>query len=369
MKANREQLLRELKFVGNATEPFGGSVPILSHVLWRVSADGTIRLTTTDTQTVAESAVQATGAEEAALAIPAAGAMTMLSNLYGEEVSLKIADGSWFARDDRDSRVRLSGLPAEEFPLPREDSETAETVSVKSARFLAAVRAVSHAREAARAAKHFAPGVALKLEEPLTMAALSTARAAISGDLSALSNLDSVVAMPPYALDLLGELAEGGDELSLGLSESFWLARSGGRSLRIRRPEGAFPDLPDVVRKSRGEHRFIADREAFASAVAAAVACPGTKGGVIALGISASGVIVSARSDFGDVRVPVQAEVVGPDTKMFLTGGFLGDILGSVGEEKVEILYHADPMKPLLYERVDEKSGVGEYRLLAPRSG
>lgn len=383
MKINRESLLNELKFVTRAAAR-SPSEPILSHALWRQDG-GRLHLAATDIETYLRSSVECEGELGGELAVPAAAAVTLLSEMFDEEVEITLDGQGWLARDSR-TRADLQGLTADDWPEPPAvDSESEEYLAfeVSGSELLGALAAVRHAAEprtsTSSAARSLLPGLLITPpgdDEPLTVATANDHRVAVSGVVGRATPKAPAIRIRAEDLQALETMAPSGVEASAAWALATDAHRAqfrtpAGRSAQFRRPAGGFPEVGELMKGMAAlPHRFTVERLEFIRAARAAAACPGAHEHAVALEIleGDGGLAFVGRGPWSSVRVECPATVAGPAMKIGFTGAYLIELAESLEAKEIEIQYES-ASKPIFYQRPPtEDRNRGEWRVVAQRT-
>jgi DNA polymerase III subunit beta len=241
----RDELIRQLSIVSRAAST-RTTVQVLAGILLRSEA-GKLELAATDMEISMRTSLECDVESEGAVVVPGKLLVDLVRLLPAEEVSLEHRQGEGVLEIASGSaEYRIHTYNAEDFPrLP--DPAGTEMMAIDAEAVLETSAKVSRAASRDES-RPVLTGILVRFEgEKLIMAATDSYRLAVKEtSMSAPGpELDAIV--PARALLEVGRVAQGADELQLGVQENQVLFASDGVLLTTRRIEGQFPNYRQLL--------------------------------------------------------------------------------------------------------------------------
>ena len=227
----------------------------------RLQADGEqLTLAATDMEISLRTTIAAEVAAAGAAVVPGRLLLDIARALPAERVELEyVAEESVLTVASGAAHYRIHTYPAEDFPqLP--DVETLPLQPVERPALVETVARVG--RSASRdESRPVLTGILVRFEPgTLVMAATDSYRLAVKQTPSAapVGELEAII--PARALQELGRIAGGADEILLGLHDNHAVFGVGGAWLTSRRIDGQFPNYRQLL-PERFEHELVLPRD------------------------------------------------------------------------------------------------------------
>ncbi|HVD26068.1 MAG TPA: DNA polymerase III subunit beta [Gaiellaceae bacterium] len=307
----RDELIRQLSIVSRAASA-RTTVQVLAGILLRSEA-GKLELAATDMEISMRTSLECDVESEGAVVVPGKLLVDLVRLLPAEEVSLEHRQGEGVLEIVSGSAdYRIHTYNAEDFPRLPETAGT-EMMAIDANAVLETAAKVSRAASRDES-RPVLTGILVRFEgEKLVMAATDSYRLAVKEtSMSAPGpELDAIV--PARALLEVGRVAQGADELQLGVQENQVLFASDGVLLTTRRIEGQFPNYRQLLPESF-DHEVTVNREELLDVVRR-VAVLAQRNAPLRL-----------RFAEGELTVSAQTQDVG-EGKESLPAGFSGEVL------------------------------------------
>lgn len=331
IRVDRNQFLAELTLMQGIVER-KSTIPILSHLL--LSAEGDrLKISATDLDVSLRSWCPARVERSGSLAIRARKLQEIIRSLPSDEVELEEGEDQTLAIRGGNSRFRIHGLPAEDFPslpqMPEDDGITLGQAMLR--RMIGKVIFAVSAEES----RFQLNGALLRIKDgAIEIVATDSHRLAlVEGQVAGVS-AGAGVLVPRKALHELQRF-EGEEEILFLRGEHHLAFRAGRRELLCRILEGTFPDYERVLDR-QNEHRAVFDRKALAEAVHRVALLTGDRARAVRLSFAPGQVEISAANpDLGEAREELPCEYEGPEVQLGLNPDYLGQFLAVVESEKV----------------------------------
>jgi DNA polymerase III subunit beta len=330
---DRTVLLKALQQTGSAISE-RGTLPILSHVLLQVTADGLI-CTATDLDIGMTVHVPADVHEEGGLAVPARRLVDIVKELPEGPVQLQARKNQSLLIESAQCSFRLVGLAAEEFPqLPPFPESHVVSVNQESLKRILTLTSFAMSHEESR---YVLNGVLLDAQQDtLKLVATDGRRLAMAtATLSTPSVQDLRVIVPSKTVRELSRLLTTGVLDITLLAGNQILFRLGTVTLISRLVEGEFPNHEKVI-PAPCTTPVRAPRQALLSAVRRAALLATTASQAVRFDITAHQLtIFKEATDIGEVRQDVAVAYEGKALTVHFNPHYLLDMLKVLPEDEV----------------------------------
>jgi DNA polymerase III subunit beta len=261
-----------------------------------------------------------------------------------EEAALQVTSGS--------SVSRLHTYSAEDFPkLP--DAASAQTFAVERGAFLDTIAKVSRAASRDES-RPVLTGILVRFEAgKLVMAATDSYRLSVKQtDLPGAAGQELEAIVPARALAELSRIAQGSDELSVGVQENHVVFGVDGVWLTTRRIDGQFPNHKQLIPETF-EHEVALPREEFLDVVRR-TSVMAQRNSPLRLRFAEGEVTVSAQTqDVGEARETLPVGFSGEELEIGFNPEFLREGIESLDTDEVQLRL-ISPLRPGLI-RSDEE--------------
>ena len=332
---NRDALLRPLQQVAGVVER-RQTLPILSNVLFRVSADQ-LSLTGTDLEVELVGKVGIKDAMPGEVTVPARKLMDICRQLPdGAEVEFELKEQRLVIKSGR-FRSTLSTLPAQDFPsVEKTADEMNISVDSKALKNLLDKTGFAMAQQDVR---FFLNGMLLETEDGIIRAVATDGhRLALNSLVVPGSKTSRQVILPRKGVVELQRLLQeikGDVDISIGsnhlgtTTEEF--------SLTTKLLDGKYPDYERVIPKG-GNRTILADREELRQALSRTAILSNEKFRAIRVSFSNGNMQLSANNpEQEEAEETVSVDYQGETVEIGFNVSYLQDVLGVLDSDKIKI--------------------------------
>jgi DNA polymerase-3 subunit beta len=350
LTCERDELVRQLSVVSRALSA-RSTVQILSGILLEAT-DGRLSLAATDMELSLQASLDANVDEAGKVVIPGRLLVDLARLLPDSEVSVayRLEDGV-VEISCGTANYKLHTFGVEDFPrLP--DPGAAPLYAIDREALVNTATKVS--RSASRdESRPVLTGILVRFEPgKVVMAAtdsyrLSVKETPLKGEAP---ELEAIV--PARALGELARIAQGGDELELGVHENQVVFMTGGAVLTTRRIDGQFPNYSQLLPEAF-EHELKLSREEFLDVVRR-VSVMSQRNSPLRLRFAEGELTVSALTpDLGEAHESMPAPFSGEPLEIGFNPNFLRDGIESI--ESDEIRFNLiSPLRPCVLDAEGE---------------
>jgi len=333
ISCSRDELLRQLSIVSRAAST-RTTVQVLAGTLLR-AGDGRLELAATDMELSIRSSLDADVDGDGAVVVPSRLLVDLARLLPGDEVSIEHRLGEGIVEVVSGSATyRLHTYNAEDFPrLPEAGGDL---VSVDAGALLETSTRVGRAASRDES-RPVLTGVLVRFEgQSLVMAATDSYRLAVKE--TAMSSpgpeLDAIV--PARALAEVTRIAQGVDEIRLGVQENQVVFSVDGVLLTTRRIEGQFPNYRQLLPEAF-EHEVVLARDELLDVVRR-VSVMAQRNAPLRLRFAEGELTVSAQTqDVGEARESLPAPFSAEPLEIGFNPDFLRDGVESVEGDELRL--------------------------------
>jgi DNA polymerase III subunit beta len=327
-----------------------GAVQVLNGILLRAD-EGKLALAATDMEISLRASIAGELSGDGAVVVPGRLLSDLCRLLPGESVTLAYEAGDGvLAVTSGSHSSRLNVYSAEDFPrLPPTD---VHLHSIAAPALLGTIEKV--ARAASRdESRPVLTGILVRFEgSNLVMAATDSYRLAVKETELAEGGPELEAIIPARALQELGRLAAGADEVRLGVHENHVIFGTGDVWLTSRRIDGQFPDYKRLIPESF-EAEVTTPREPLLQVVRRAGVLA-QRNAPLRLAFGEGELAVSAQTqDVGEANETLPIDYAADPIEIGFNPDFLRDGLEAIGEETVELKL-INPLRPGLLVSPDE---------------
>jgi DNA polymerase III subunit beta len=343
---SRDELAQKLGIVSRGVSA-RTAVQILTGILLRAEG-GSLTVASTDMELSLRTSLEAQVEGEGAVVVPGRLLLDLARLLPERDVSIEHrAEESAVQITCGSAVYRLNTYAAADFPrLP--ELEAAGLHTVESEALLETIARVS--RSASRdESRPVLTGILVRFEPgKLVMAAtdsyrLSVKETALENDLP---ELEAIV--PARALGELARIAQGADEVQLGVDENHVFFVTGGAWLTTRRIDGQFPNYKQLIPEAF-EYEVTLPREELLDVVRR-VGVMAQRNSPLRLRFADGELTVSAQTqDVGEARETIPAAFAGEPLEIGFNAEFLRDGIESVAGDEVQLRL-ISPLRPAVMQ-------------------
>jgi DNA polymerase III subunit beta len=342
LSCSKDELVAKLAIVARGVST-RTAVQILAGILLRAE-DGRLDLAATDMELSLRTSLEAQVDGDGGAVVPGRLLVDIARLLPDGEVVLEHrADEGVLRVECGTASYRLNTYSVEDFPrLP--EVEPAALHAIDRDALLDTVSRVS--RSSSRdESRPVLTGILVRFEGgKLVMAATDSYRLSVKETVleGAAPDLEAIV--PARALAELGRIAQGGDEIQVGVHENQVVFGAGGVWLTTRRIDGQFPNYRQLLPEAF-EHEVVLSREELL-AVVRRVAVMAQRNSPLRLRFAEGELAVSAQTqDVGEARETLPAAYNADTLEMGFNADFFRDGVESMASEEITLKL-ISPLRP-----------------------
>ncbi|MDR1535679.1 MAG: DNA polymerase III subunit beta [Planctomycetota bacterium] len=150
----------------------------------------------------------------------------------------------------------------------------------------------------------------------------------------------------PRGMAILAKMAAGRDVLQLKMGANDLLAKTENADMVIHRVEGVFPRYREVI-PPPSDFSFTVNREELIATLQNAGAVSSPEFQTVKLALAGDHLNVTAKSDFGEANLNLDAELKGPELELRFNYVYLNEGLKNMRAEKIAVQYtnEKDPVR------------------------
>jgi DNA polymerase III subunit beta len=342
----RDELAAKLATVARGVSA-RATVLVLGGIQLRAEA-GQLHLAATDMELSLRASVDAHVSGEGTVVVPGRLLLDIARSLPDSEVTVEHKpEEAVVVLTAGSANYRLHTYSSEDFPrLPDVDTEALYAIERDALVDTVARVGRSASRDESRPVL---TGILVRFEPGrIVMAATDSYRLAVKETPveAALPDLEAII--PARALQELGRIAAGADEVQLGLQENHVVFGADGTWLTTRRIDGQFPNYRQLL-PEQFEHELSLPREELLEVVRR-VSLMAQRNSPLRLRFADGELTVSAvTQDVGEARESLPAPFTGDTMEIGFNAEFLRDGLDSVDSETVKLKL-ISPLRPAVLE-------------------
>ena len=312
------------------------SLPILGHLLIKAEEDK-LRIAATDLEIGMECVVEANVQEQGSLTVPARVIGEVLAALPDTDVALSVDESNSVNLKCGTSEFSILGLPPEEFPmLPEVREEVKFTIDHDALREGIAKTTFAISGDESRA---ILTGILLQVAgESLKLVATDTRRLCVF-DCPVAECEGSVNAIVPgrAMMELTRIVPEGEGTVSVGISSSQVMFRSGETVLISRLIEGQFPNFEKVIPTEHNKKLTIPTGQFLQSVKRVSIVARENSNRTTIQTQDGALIMTAESGNVGRAHEEVEVIKEGDDLKMVFNSRYLLDVLSVVDTEAIEV--------------------------------
>lgn len=336
LTCTQKDLLHALTTTNKAVDA-SSTLPVLNNVL--LKAEGKkLYFTSTNLEVAITYHVETSVKNEGAITIPSKLFTSYINYLKEDKIEI-IVEGSDIQIKTSDSKTRIKGIPATEFPpIPAVEKEGGMTVKARDLN--TAIKQVVFAA-ALNTTRPILSGVYFVVEKnELKMVSTDSYRLSEKNIsiTQVTGNIDCIV--PAKTIIELGSILDGVDgeeSVAIVVSKNQAMFTVGPIELITRLIEGKFPNYEQIIPKTF-KTKVESDAAAFSLVLKRINIFAKENNNKIILRIADGKVLVTTEStQYGEGEIILEAQTEGQGNEIALNSQFLLDALGSMGGGKVEL--------------------------------
>jgi DNA polymerase III subunit beta len=342
----RDEFLRQLAIVSRAAST-RTTVQVLAGLLLRAQ-EGRLELAATDMEISLRSSLEVDVGSEGAVVVPGRLLVDLARLLPSDDVSIEHRPGEGIVEVvSGTASYKLHTYNADDFPRLPEVS-AAPLVAVDAEAVLETTGKVSRAASRDES-RPVLTGILVRFEgDRLVMAATDSYRLAVKETQLEAGGLELDAIVPARALGELTRIAQGGDELQLGVQENQVLFATDGVLLTTRRIEGQFPNYRQLLPEAF-EHELTLPRDE-ALDVVRRVSVMAQRNAPLRLRFAEGELTVSAQTqDVGEARETLPVPFTAEPLEIGFNPEFLRDGIESIVGDEVRMKL-ISPLRPAVLQ-------------------
>ncbi len=363
ISCNQQLLSKSLNIVSKAVSS-RTTIPILKGILMEVSSDGILKLSASDLDLSIEKSIPVSVWEEGSVVVSAKLFIDIVKKLPNEEIEIE-AEGNSVTIKCLASEFTIVGQEASEFPSIGAIKEEKSIIIEKD--ILRDIIKKTSFAASIEEAKGIIVGVLLEMDEKgLTMVALDGFRMAVTRE--KMENKEDVkIIIAARILNEINKIFSEEDsvkEVSMIIDEkkAVFLVEDARIVLRIM--EGEFVKYRDILPKEHQCRLKVNRGEMIDCLERASLLAREGKNNLIKFTIIRDKVIITSRSEEGNVKEEVFVEKEGTDLEIGFNAKYILDVLKVVSDEEVAMEFNTS-VSPCLIKPIE---GEGfEYLILPVR--
>ena len=333
----KDQLINGLQAVQNVVST-RTTLPILSNVLLRASADNKLNLTATDLDVTISCSVDATVAAEGSTTIPVKRLFGIVRELPNPELEIEVDDKSVCSLRSGASFYKINGIPAEEYPPMPQFKESKKT-SLPQEKVKTLLKRTSYAISTDET-RYVLNGIFLSLKpDKVTMVATDGRRLALAeAETDSESEGDFIV--PTKAVNELSRLLTGAGTVEIRFTEnqaSFTLGDEKSSPIVIitKLVEGNYPNYKQVI-PAESKERVTLMREEILHALRRADFMTSDKANSVKLAFGKNSLTITANTpEVGEGRESIAINYKGKEFAIAFNPTYMMDPLKALETDEV----------------------------------
>lgn len=342
------------------------TIPILKGILIEAKTDGTIRLAASDLDLSIEKIIEADVEKEGSIVVSAKLFGDIIRKLPNSNIIIEVKDGNVVYINSLSSEFNIVGISPEEFPSFGEAEEDSETIIFDKEIFKEMIRKTSFAASIDET-KGIITGVLIEVEEESTnMVALDGFRVAIKREDVKNDNKNKVVISAKIINELGKIISDVDDEgnLKLIVGKKKAAAVLPGTKVVMRLLEGEYLRYRDIIPKE-SKIKITINRADFLNGIErASLLAKEGKNNRVRLKLEDNTLIISSRSEEGNLREEVAIVKEGDDLEIGFNSKYISDVIKSIDDEDIRIEFNSN-VNPCIIRPLEGKSY--EYLILPLR--
>lgn len=361
---NQQTLTKALNTVSKAVTS-RTTIPILKGILLEVNNDNTLTLSASDLDLSIEKRIEVTAEESGAVVVSARLFSDIVRKLPNEEIQIEEQENNTIVIKCLASEFTIVGQPADEFPNIGEINFD-KKISLEKDILKEMIKKTSFAASIDES-KGIIVGVLVEMEEEsLNMVALDGFRMAITREAMKKEEKKKIIIAARILNEINKIISENEDsrEIYLILDEKKAVFLLDETKIVLRLLEGDFIKYNDILPKEY-KSRIIVNRSDMLNSIErASLLAKEGKNNLVKLSLFRDKIIITSRSEEGNVREEVFVEKEGADLDIGFNSKYLLDVLRAVDDETIVMEFNTS-VSPCLIKPIEGRNY--EYLVLPVR--
>ena len=322
------------------------TMPVLANVLLKLDGKDKLLVAATDLNVSLSAELKSENTGEGALTLGAKALHDIITNLPGEDVTVKRADNNWADISAGKVKYRLVGMPDRDFPKIPDHSEV-EMTDVDPAVFKVMIDRTIFSVSNDETRFHL-NGVLFECDgETSRMVSTDGHRLSkVDRSLEGAPKLSAGVIIPKKGLLEIKRTLDGvSGKAKLAIKTPYLYLQGDGITLAVKLIESQFPPYEAVIPKSNDRHITV-DRGLLIDDLKRAQLMSSESRGVKVTVGDQSLLIASDNPDIGEVKEEIEANVEGGEVSIGFNPKYVVDILSQISSDaiRVELGGELDPV-------------------------
>jgi len=335
---SQQSLSKALNIVSKAVSS-RSTLPILKGILLKAEDGGILKISASDLDISIEKKMEGVNIFENGSCVVSAKLFTdIVRKLPDEDVMIEKKDEGQILVKTTMSEFGIIGLPADEFPEIGE-IEKEETLTFEKEVFTEMIRRTSFSASIDES-KGIIVGVLMELEENSTnMIAIDGFRMAVVREEIKNENKNKII-IPAKIMGDISKILydiEKEDKVEMILSKKKAMLLCENVKIVVRLLDGEFIRYKDILPKERRCKVTVKKAFFHASMERASILSKEGKNNLIKFSINENNLIITSRSDEGNVREEIMIERDGVDIEIGFNAKFILDILKVIEDEEITL--------------------------------
>lgn len=360
----QQPLLKALNIVSKAITT-RTTMPILKGILINIEGEK-LTLASSDLDLSIEKTVEVEDTQNGATVVQAKLFMDIIRKLPNEDILIEEQEDNIILIKGSTSEFKIIGLPADEFPAIQDIEGEYEQFSFDKQVLKDMIRKTSFAASIDES-KGVIIGILMELKQnALNMVALDGFRMAVVREEIENTAEKKIIIAARIMNEIVKIISETEDEgdMALFLGEKKAIARLDGTKVAMRLLEGEFIKYKEIIPKEHKCKVRVAKGELFDSIERASLFAREGKNNLIKFSIQDGLIVITSRSEEGNVREEVYTSKEGIDLDIGFNSKYVLDVLKAIDDEEITIEFNAS-VNPCLVKPVE--GNQYEYLILPVR--
>ena len=361
---NQQILSKALNTVSKAVTS-RTTIPILKGILLEVNSENTLTLSASDLDLSIEKRIEVSSEEEGSVVVSARLFSDIIRKLPNEEILIEEQENNTIVIKCLASEFTIVGQPADEFPNIGEINEE-KKLSLEKDILKEMIKKTSFAASIGES-KGIIVGVLIEMEEEsLNMVALDGFRMAITREEMKNEEKKKIIIAARILNEINKIISENEDskEIYFILDEKKAVFLLDGTKIVLRLLEGDFIKYNDILPKEYKSKVIVNRNELLNSIERASLLAKEGKNNLIKLSIFRDKIIITSRSEEGNVKEEVFIEKEGTDLDIGFNSKYILDVLKAVNDERIVMEFNTG-VSPCLIKPLEGRKF--EYLVLPVR--
>lgn len=363
---NQQVLNKALNIVSKAVTP-RTTIPLQKGILLETTNDGFLKLTASDTDLTIERNIEAVIYEHGSAVVSSRLFTDIIRKLPGEKINIEEEENNTLVIRCLSSEFKIVGQPSEGFNI-LSDIDKGEIIVLNKELFKEMIRKTVFAASIDEA-KGVITGVLIEMnEESLTLVALDGFRMAVVTERMNNKDDKGIIVSSRILAEIYKILSdmETEDDISLVLEDKKAVINMENTRIALRLMEGTFIKFKDIIPKEYQCVIKAKKEELLDSIERASLMAKDGKNNLIKFSIFRDKIIITSRSEEGNVKEEIFVEKNGTDLEIGFNAKYMTDALKVINDDEILLKFNTS-VNPCLITPIEGDSY--NYLILPVRIG